>query len=145
MEKKKDKKIILVIIIAVIWTLLPAIFFTGMIFLADEFDYSNYIEEADGSINIEDGDLIIKEGVKNYYDSVRDIFYVEGYLVNNTDEDLEYILVEYTLYDINNNILGTAEAYLNKLEAKGTWKFKATYEENDAKQVIKVKISNIEY
>ena len=145
MKKKNNKGLIIAIIIAVIYTLLPMIIFIGTIFFIDSFDYPEILENADGTIIIENGNLTIEPDIKNYYDEENEIYYVEGYLANNTDEEVENIYIEYTLYDINNNVLGTATAYLNKLDALARWKFKATYIENDAKSVVKVKISDIDY
>ena len=143
-EKKKDKKLILVIIIATIYTLFPAIIFVGTIIFLDA-SYPKYEEKADGTVEINNNDLTIKKDIKNYFDEEKSTYYVEGYLVNNTDKKIDYIVVEYNLYDISNNLIGTAYASVNNLDKRGTWKFKATYIDDDAKKVVKIKLSNIDF
>lgn len=147
-EKKKDKKLILVVIISIVYTLLtvfPTIFFIGALVFLDS-SYPSYEEKADGSVEINNNDMTIKKDIKNYYDEETNAYYIEGYLVNNTDNKIDYITIEYNLYDISNNLLGSADASISNLDKNGTWKFKAIYfDKNDAKQVVKIKLSNVSY
>ncbi|WP_234346332.1 FxLYD domain-containing protein [Collinsella provencensis] len=58
--------------------------------------------------------------------------YITGTLTNNTDRDLDYIQVEYVLYDADGAQIGTALANTNNLKAGGAWKFEAAAFEDGA-------------
>lgn len=51
--------------------------------------------------------------------------YVNGTLTNNSGHDLNYIQVEYVLYDSDGAQIGTALANTNNLKSDGVWKFEA--------------------
>lgn len=51
--------------------------------------------------------------------------YINGTLTNNTENEVNYIQVEYNLYDADGAQVGTALANTNNLKAGGTWKFEA--------------------
>ncbi len=143
-EKKKDKKLILVVLIAIIYTVIPFMLVMGA-FIITDLTQPKFTENADGSINIDDNDLTITKDLKYYYDEENETYYVEGFLVNNLDKNIDSISLEYNLYDIYNNLVGTAFAQISNVDPHGTWKFKATYSEIDAKTVVKIKLSNIFY
>lgn len=50
---------------------------------------------------------------------------ITGTLTNNTDEEKNYIQVEYVIYDAEGAQIGTALANTNNLKAGGTWKYEA--------------------
>ena len=50
---------------------------------------------------------------------------ITGTLTNNTDKEKSYIQIEYVLYDVDGNQVGTALANTNHLKAGGSWKFEA--------------------
>lgn len=57
---------------------------------------------------------------------------IAGTFTNNTDEEMEYVSIEYILLDKNGDQLGTAIAVTNNLKAGGTWKFEAVgFEDSD--------------
>lgn len=57
---------------------------------------------------------------------------IAGTFTNNTDEEMEYVSIEYILLDKNGDQLGTAIAATNNLKAGGTWKFEAVgFEDSD--------------
>lgn len=51
--------------------------------------------------------------------------YIEGKITNNSDKELSYIQVTYSIYDSEGNTIGTCMDNENNLDAHGTWKFKA--------------------
>lgn len=144
MKKKKDMKLIIVIILATLWTLGPVIFVTLGIFLSNDFN-KKYDIQSDGSIKVEKDEILIKSDIKHYYDEADKTYYVEGYLVNLKKEKMESVNIEYKLYDVSNNVIGEAVANISNLESKETWKFKATYSDIDANKIVKIKFSNISY
>lgn len=144
MKKKKDIKLIIVIILATLWTLGPVIFVTLGIFLSNDFN-KKYDIQSDGSIKVEKDEILIKGDIKHYYDEADKTYYVEGYLVNLKKEKMESVNIQYKLYDVSNNVIGEAVANISNLESKETWKFKATYSDIDANKIVKIKFSNISY
>ncbi len=145
MKEKKDKGLIIVIVISIIYgllMLLPGLFLIGFVAF-DIFDNRDYKIQNDGSIK--DDDIIIKKDVKGYYDDATKTYYIEGYLVNKDDESLDYVYLEYTVYDKDGNILGSAMADIDTLAPKATWKFKARYDDIDAASVSSFKIADIDY
>lgn len=54
---------------------------------------------------------------------------VSGYVTNNTVFDTNTIIIEFTIYDVNGVILGTATDYVNNVGAKQTGRFSCTYME----------------
>lgn len=54
---------------------------------------------------------------------------VNGYVTNNTVFDTNTIIIEFTIYDSNGVILGTATDYVNNVRAKQTARFSCTYME----------------
>lgn len=50
---------------------------------------------------------------------------IAGTLTNNTDKEIGYLQVSYTLYDADGAQIGSAFANVNNLEAGGVWKFEA--------------------
>ncbi len=51
--------------------------------------------------------------------------YIEGKIINNSNKELSYIQVTYSIYDEEGNTIGTCLDNENNLDAHGTWKFKA--------------------
>lgn len=51
---------------------------------------------------------------------------ISGVFTNQTDEDLSYIQLTYTLFDADGAQIGSAYANANNLAAGGSWKFEAT-------------------
>lgn len=50
---------------------------------------------------------------------------ITGTLTNNTDKEIGYLQISYTLYDADGAQVGSAFANVNNLEAGGVWKFEA--------------------
>jgi len=50
---------------------------------------------------------------------------ITGELTNNTDKDVNYIQVEYVLYDASGAQVGTAYATTTNLKAGGMWRYEA--------------------
>lgn len=58
---------------------------------------------------------------------------IAGTLTNNTDKEIGYLQLSYTLYDADGAQLGSAFANINNLEPGGVWKFEAVaFESNVA-------------
>ena len=75
-------------------------------------------------------DFIIVEEPRVERDGYFD--YIVGVVQNNTDQDFDYIQITFTLYDINDNVVGSAFANANNIEQGQTWKFDAAILEDDA-------------
>ena len=54
---------------------------------------------------------------------------------NISNYDYEYVTIEYTLYDIEGNIIGVAEDYIDELDEKEKWRFSAEYYGINAKEI----------
>lgn len=138
MEKKSKKKLpswaIVLIVLAVVSTVAPLVFFTFMFISLDEYSFNDkYNIESDGSVIFDKEDIRIKSGVYGYYDDELKEYIVTGTLVNNSKKSYESIDVAYVVYDSNGVVLGNAYAYLDGLKKGKSWKFKAVYYEEDAK------------
>ena len=97
---------------------------------------------------LDNNDLVINNKIKvfnvNYYlNVVTDAYYVEGYIQNIDDEDIDYISIEYNLYDANNNILGTAIASINDLKENAVWKFSAKCDGARGSNVARYELSKV--
>lgn len=57
--------------------------------------------------------------------------YIVGTLKNNTNKKTNYVQIVFNLYDKDNNVVGSAFANINHIEADGTWKFKAMILEDE--------------
>lgn len=51
---------------------------------------------------------------------------ITGVLTNNSGHDRSYVQVEYSLYDADGNLIGSAYDNVNNLKDGGSWKFSAT-------------------
>ena len=58
-------------------------------------------------------------------ESNRFVTYIEGKIQNNSDQSAKYIMIEFSIYDSENNKIGTCNDYSSSLEPNGIWKFKA--------------------
>lgn len=125
MEPKRTPKwiIALIVIIGIAVTIGP--FLVIFIFALNDTS-SSFKVKKDGTVSIDKNSVTILSEVKGSYDEEEDCYFIEGTIKNNTD-DVRSINVVYNVYDNSNNILGTAEAYLDNLDSNGTWKFKANY------------------
>lgn len=139
MKKTKTWQIVLIIIIASVFYSLP---FIGIAAIAYFFDNQTLEYQKDGSIIVDD--IKINNDIETYYDETTNTYYISGTLVNG-DDDLESVSIYFKLYDKDNNVLGTASAYMDKLDKNENWKFKATYSSLDASEVSTYEIINIEY
>lgn len=64
--------------------------------------------------------------VKAYWDNEGYGFhYIRGIVKNNTDRDLSFVTVSYTVYDEGGSVVSTANDIIATLRAGRTWKFKA--------------------
>lgn len=88
---------------------------------------------------------ITVEKVTSFYDEKSNKYYITGDLINHSDKDYEGIDVEFLVYDKSSNILGNAYANINVLSRKKTWKFKAIYEDIDAKDVTSYELNSVNF
>lgn len=139
--KSKKKKIVLLVFLIILVYAVP--FTLAMLAIHFENEKKTF-EIKDGQVEISKGKMTI-EREDAYYNEEEETYYVTGYLKNKTKEDYESISVKYRLYDVDENILGEATAYLEELEEGQVWKFKATYYEIDAKEVSTFEFSGIDY
>jgi hypothetical protein len=75
-------------------------------------------------------DFIIVEEPRVESDGYFD--YIVGVVQNNTNQDFDYIQITFTLYDANDNVVGSAFANANNVKQGQTWKFDAAILEDDA-------------
>lgn len=76
-----------------------------------------YVEPA------EEAEYVFTENPSCYNDGYWD--HIVGVVKNNTGKDMDYIQISFTLYDANDNVVGTAFANANNVKNGGTWKFDA--------------------
>ena len=143
-EPKRTSKwvIALIVIFSVICTILPIIAVVFLLIFFDESVYTEFEENNYGEILVDDDARIY--GVESYYDLDNDSYCIQGYFENLDDEEIDYVYIEYLLYDKNDVLLGSATAYVDNLKANGKWKFKATYYDIDSREVAKYELSSVE-
>jgi len=143
-EPKRTSKLViaLIVIFTTVLTILPIVAFICFIFFFDEGVYTEFKENKYGEIIVEDDVKIYN--VDSYYDNVSGNYYVQGYLENLDDEEIEYISIEYSVFDRNNDLLGTAYASIDYLDANTKWKFKAIYSDIDSNEVYRYELSEVE-
>ncbi len=139
-KKKKNKKILIGIGIglAVLIYLLPFIAITGSITYSI-FNKTKYEEK--GNQIIVNKDQIIIDNISSYYNSDTKEYIISGY-INNSKKDYS-ISITFDVYDENNYIIGQAFANL-EMKKGNNYKFKAFYLDDDANEVIKYKLNDIE-
>ena len=71
-------------------------------------------------------------------------YYIQGYLQNNSEDNLNYARIEYFVYDKNNNLLGTADCTITNLKQNIKWKYKATYYSIDSSEISRFELSRVE-
>lgn len=71
----------------------------------------------------EEPEYVFTENPSCYNDGYWD--HIVGVVKNNTGKDMDYIQISFTLYDANDNVVGTAFANANNIKNGGTWKFDA--------------------
>jgi len=71
----------------------------------------------------EEPEYIFTENPYCYNDGYWD--HIVGVVKNNTGKDMDYMQISFTLYDANDNVVGTAFANANNVKNGGTWKFDA--------------------
>lgn len=103
--------------------ILNILFFALMIVFA-VIDTANDIEQ----------DLSINKTAA-FYNEEYQTYTVTGIMQNISNYDYEYVTIEYTLYDIEGNIIGVAEDYIDELDEKEKWRFSAEYYGINAKEI----------
>lgn len=145
--KKQTKKKMptwanLIIVLGVILFVLELIFVANNI--NDEMKALKLYEQ-DGIVYIDKGNLTITKDVVGYYNSESNVYYVEGYLHNNSDRAYKAISISYTIYDVKGNVLGESNAFLSNLEKGKTWNFKSVYDDIDSKDALRFEIREVTY
>lgn len=141
-KKKMPTWAILIIVLGVILFVLELIFVANNI--NDEMKALKLYEQ-DGIVYIDKGNLTITKDVVGYYNSESNVYYVEGYLHNNSNRSYKSIAVSYTIYDAKGNVLGESNAFLSNLEKGKTWNFKSVYDDIDSKDALRFEIREVTY
>ena len=141
-KKKMPTWAVLLIVLGAILFVLELIFIVNNI--NDEITALKLYEQ-DGIVYIDKGNLTITKDVVGYYNSESNIYYVEGYLHNNSNRSYKSISISYTIYDVKGNVLGESHAYLSNLEKGKTWNFKSVYDEIDSKDALRFEIREVTY
>lgn len=143
-EPKRTNKlvVVLIVIFTVVLTFLPIIGIMYLVFFSDSVFNTEFKENNYGEIIVDDDAKI--SNVDGYYDNVSNNYYVQGYLENLDDDKIEFVSIEYLVYDKNNVLLGTAYASIDNISANTKWKFKAIYDGIDSNEVVKYELSSVE-
>lgn len=141
-KKKMPTWAILIIVLGVILFVLELLFVVNNI--NDEMKALKLYEQ-DGIVYIDKGNLTITKDVVGYYNSESNVYYVEGYLHNNSNRSYKSIAVSYTIYDAKGNVLGESNAFLSNLEKGKTWNFKSVYDDIDSKDALRFEIREVTY
>lgn len=141
-NKKKTSKVAMVLLIILAILIMYGIPIALGIW--GVFSENVEFEEKNNKIIVNNKDIVISD-IISYYDEENNIYYVEGFLKNNDEDVCNYLYITFNVYDANGNVLGEASANINSLASKDTWKFKARYEENDAKYATNYKFTSIEF
>lgn len=104
-----------------------------------------YEVKTDGTISINKDKFTINSELKSYYDEESETFYVEGIFTNNTKKEYYDVMLKFSIYDLDGNILGTAYASLEQINENETWKFKAKYDDIDATDAVSYKLIDVSY
>ena len=104
-----------------------------------------YEVKTDGTISINKDKFTINSELKSYYDEESETFYVEGIFTNNTKKEYYDVMLKFSIYDLDGNILGTAYALLEQINENETWKFKAKYDDIDATDAVSYKLIDVSY
>ena len=136
-NKNKEKKIIIwCIIAAVVLYILPTVAIFGFAYL-DNMRYENQkYSIVDNKIYLEG--LVISDINGTYYEDGHK-YVITGSFENTDREELD---LYFDLYDSEGYIIGEAISFL-ELKKNEKYKFKAIYEENDAKEVSTYKIKKV--
>lgn len=137
---KKRSIPVWVIIVCII-----GILFYAMLFYSFSLNSFKYKVELDGTIIINKDKFTISSDLKSYYDADTETFYVEGILTNNTKKTYYDVLLTFSIYDLDGNILGNAYASLDRITENETWKFKAHYDDVDATDAVSYKLIDVSY
>lgn len=65
------------------------------------------------------------EGTEGIYDSRVGSIHITGQVKNNSGKTLSYVNIQFSLYDVNGNVVGTARDNVTNLAAGETWSFDA--------------------
>ncbi len=139
-ENKKSKKILIGvgIGIAILIYMIPFIAIMGGVTYSI-LNQTKY-EEKDNQIIVNKDKVIIND-ITSYYNSETKEYIISGY-INNSKKDYS-ISITFDVYDSNNYIIGQAYANLD-MKKGNSYKFKAVYFEDDAKEVVRYKLNDIE-
>lgn len=88
--------------------------------------------------------LIVKKGLTTYLDDESYTYVVSGYVTNISKNPYYEVEIEYYLYDENNNIIGEATDYVEKIDKGKTWKFSAEYYGIDYKEIKRIELNELE-
>ena len=143
-EPKRTNKLViaLIIIFTTVLTFLPIVFIVALILFDDKVFNTEFKENNYGEIIVDDDARIYH--VEGYYDNATGNYYIQGYLENLDNDKLEYVSIEYLVYDKDNVLLGTAYASIDNLSANTKWKFKAIYGDIDSSEVYKYELSSVD-
>lgn len=133
--------IVLIIVLAVIFTVLPI---AGVIYaIVEDSSIVTEFERNDNDEVLLKKNIVISNetGIYNEDDGT---YYIQGYLQNNSEDNLNYARIEYFVYDKNNNLLGTADCTITNLKQNIKWKYKATYYSIDSSEISKFELSRVE-
>lgn len=140
MKKRTPKWLIaLIIVVGCAIFILPI---TVAIYMISNPLQGNYEVSKNGIVMINDGEMMIDGDIHSYYDEETSTYYVIGY-VENLSKSTKNIEIAYKLYDDEKNVIGIATAYMDRVAKKEKWKFKAKYQEIDAKEVSKYKLESV--
>lgn len=106
---------------------------------SNDFDYS--IDYTNSTIK-EKVNLSLEDGHYGYVDDLLGLYYIEGYVKNNSNKDLSYVSITFTAYDSTGNTIGTCGDYNMSLDSYGSWKFKAVCD-SEGSQVASYKLSEV--
>ncbi len=134
-KNKMPKWVIVIIVVLSVFIALPMLIFIGLVM---------YII-VDSEINHGDveKDLLINNNITSLYDEEYGTYVVSGYVTNTGENDYYNVVVSYSLYDENNNIIGEATDYLSRLKDSETWSFAAEYYGIDAQKVARIEFDEI--
>lgn len=136
MKNKRNKKLpkwaIVIIIFAFILCLLPII---GVVCLISLF-YFNY------DYDFDDNDLSLKN-INAEYSSLNNSYLLKGTISNFDDEDYYFVLLEYSLYDSNHNLVSVESEYIGNIDNGEVKNFTIVYSEKDARDISSYELTDI--
>ena len=137
----KKRYIALIVLAVILMYCLPFIFIMGVAFLVDGTTKFEKVEE---TYVVSKGKVTI-DTLSGTYDTEKKVYILSGELHNKTKSDIDYVNIDFSLYDKDGNSLGQAYGNIGKIKKDKAWKFNIIYEDINASEVVSFELDSVNY